>query len=235
MHMRWIAAGQLWERMGICDKKLDSPVPRWLGPFFLCALHLKDDIDTAWRARNPRGKPMQEADVRPGVVAAVLYEFWKRLHRYHLVLPDGNFKQVMQHGAVKRPVPAAKSETAKVQARELLQFNLICSRRFDKLGEKWWAPQSWFQLEDGQCFFGKDISELTHLLTGVGSSSCKRAVHSTQSAAASNYDAALERIFAEHDTNVVSTRETLRILQTNRAEGSTTVDLASAGAAAASQ
>ena len=226
-----IAADQLWERLGICDKNLESPLPLWLGPYFLCGLHLKDDIEAAWRAREPRGKPMMEADVRPGVVAAVLYELWKRLHRYHLVLPDGNFKQVMLQGAVRRPVPNEKSETARAQKKELLQFNLICSRRFEKLGNKWWSPQSWFQLEEGRCFFGKEISELTHLLTGVSRSSCNRAVHSPQRAAADE-DAALERIFADRDTNVMSTRETLRILQVDREEGS--ADLAAAPAAARS-
>ena len=169
---------------------------------------------------------MDEADVRPGMTAAVLYELWKRLHRYHLVLPNGDFKQVVQLGTVKRPVPSAKSDIARAQARELLQFNEICSRRWAQLGdEKWHSLSSWFDLGNGQRFFGKETSELTHLLTGVRRSSCKRAVQHTQSAAGSDDAARLDEIFAMRGTNdVVSTRETVRLLRVNREEGSSVMD-----------
>ena len=171
---------------------------------------------------------MEAADVRPGVMAAVLHNFWQRLHRYHLVLPDGKFKQVVQQGIVKRPVVSPQSEIGKTQAMELLQFNQICYGRWAELGEDTWhSPSSWFDLASGQHFFGKETSELTHLLTGVRRSSSKRAVQHTQSAAGSD-DAArqslLDRIFAERcQTNgVVSTRETIRMLQMSRgADGGT--------------
>ena len=110
----------------------------------------------------------------------------------------------------------------------LLQLNQICFRRWTELGEdRWHSPSSWFDLASGQHFFGKETSELTHLLTGVRRSSSKRAVQHTQSAAGSD-DAArqslLDRIFAERcQTNeVVSTRETIRMLQMSRgADGGT--------------
>ena len=222
----WPAADKLWNRLGICNKDLDTPLPRWLGAYLLCGLHKKDDVDAAWLARKPKGRPMDEADVRPGLIAAVLYELWKRLHRYHLVLPNGDFKQVVQLGTVKRPVPSAKSDIARAQARELLQFNEICSRRWEKLGnESWWSANSWFELGAGQRFFGKETSELTHLLTGVNRSSCKRAVQRTQTAAGWDDDARLDQIFAMRGTDeVVSTRETVRRLRVNTAEGSAVMD-----------
>ena len=226
--MVWLAADLVWTKLGICDKSLRSPLPLWLGPYFLCGLHGKDDAEAAWRARTPRGKPMEAADVRPGVMAAILYELWKRLHRYHRVLPDGDFKQVVQQGIVKRPVVSPNSVIGKTQAMELLQFNQICYGRWAELGEDTWhSPSSWLDLDSGQHFFGKEASELTHLLTGVRRSSSKRAVQHTQSAAGSD-DAArqslLDRIFAERcQTNeVVSTRETIRMLQMSRgADGGT--------------
>ena len=201
-------------------------MPRWLGAYLLCGLHKKDDIEAAWRASKPRGRPMEEADVRPGVIAAVLYELWKRLHRYHLVLPNGDFKQVLQLGTVKRPVPSVKSDIKRVQARELLQFNETCSRPRNKLGEEsWWSPDSWFQLGAGQLFFGKETSELTHLLTGVNRSSCKRAVQRTHTAADWDDDARLDQIFAMRGINeVVSTRDTVTFLRMYREEGSAIID-----------
>ena len=55
----WLAAGRVWKKLGICDKSLRSPLPLWLGPYFLCGLHGKDDVEAAWRARTPRGKPVR--------------------------------------------------------------------------------------------------------------------------------------------------------------------------------
>ena len=169
---------------------------------------------------------MEAADVRPGVIAAILYELWKRLHRYHRVLPDGDFKQVVQQGIVKRPVVSPNSVIGKTQAMELLQFNQICYNRWAELGEETWhSPSSWLDLGNGQHFFGKKTSELTHLLTGVRRSSCKRAVQHTQSAAGSDDAARLDEIFAMRGTNeVVSTRETVRLLRVNREEGSSVMD-----------
>jgi hypothetical protein len=167
---------------------------------------------------------MEAVDVRPGVIAAVLYELWKRLHRYHRVLPDGDFKQVVQQGSVKRPVVSPQSVIGKTQAMELLQFNQICFSRWAELGEeRWHSLSSWFDFANGQRFFGKETSELTHLLTGVRRSSCKRAVQRTQSAAGSDDAALLGRIFAQRCPNeVVSTRETVRILRMSRgADGGT--------------
>lgn len=170
---------------------------------------------------------MEAADVRPGVIAAILYELWKRLHRYHRVLPDGDFKQVVQQGIVKRPVISPQSEIGKTQAMELLQFNQICHNRWAELGEETWhSPSSWFDLGNGQRFFGKETSELTHLLTGVRRSTCKRAVQHTQNAAGSDDAALLGRIFAQRCPNeVISTRETVRILRMSReADGGTITD-----------
>ena len=120
----------------MADKELRSrPLPVLFGTFFLCAVHLVGNVAAAVKAGSPKGRPMQSPDVRPGVLAAIMHEFWMLLHGYNKVAPcafSEDFKppQRDRFGHSIRPKAPAGSHLRRLREGELLYFNEMLEERF---------------------------------------------------------------------------------------------------------
>jgi len=214
----------------MADKELRSrPLPVLFGTFFLCAVHLVGNVAAAVKAGSPKGRPMQSPDVRPGVLAAIMHEFWMLLHGYNKVAPcafSEDFKppQRDRFGHPIRPKAPAGSHLRKLREGELLYFNEMLEERFKAISadDGWCSTEVWFEEEEDESslarsFFGVPPSSLHHLLvapkTLVKSPEGKRAQSSTFS--------------AKHVANMLSTNlnasETLRQLHGGDASRSTPI------------
>jgi hypothetical protein len=131
-----LAAQKAFAATGMADKELRSrPLPVLFGTFFLCAVHLVGNVAAAVKAGSPKGRPMQSPDVRPGVLAAVMHEFWLLLHGYNKVAPcafSEDFKppQRDRFGHSIRPKAPPGSHLRRLREGELLYFNEMLKERF---------------------------------------------------------------------------------------------------------